>query len=124
MHQHSHLVILVIQLLEDHNNNKKKKCFFLLMLDKNSCQIWGHQVKFVKAQVEKCLLTSVAFADNVALHLLVLMTASCIKAKMMFSIRAALSDATVAKSIFYVQSVVQGLYEHIQTACLNNSVTL
>lgn len=41
------------------------------MLDKNSCQIWGHQVKFVKAQVEKCLLTSVAFADNVALHLLV-----------------------------------------------------
>lgn len=95
--------------------------FFLLMLDKNSCQIWGHQVKFVKAQVEKCLLTSVAFADNVALHLLVLMTASCIKAKMIFSIRAALSDATVAKSIFYVQSVVQGLYEHIQTACLNNS---
>lgn len=91
------------------------------MLDKNSCQIWGHQVKFVKAQVEKCLLTSVAFADNVALHLLVLMTASCIKAKMIFSIRAALSDATVAKSIFYVQSVVQGLYEHIQTACLNNS---
>lgn len=95
--------------------------FFLLMLDKNSCQIWGHQVKFIKAQVEKCLLTSVAFADNVALHLLVLMTASCIKAKMIFSIRAALSDATVAKSIFYVQSVVQGLYEHIQTACLNNS---
>lgn len=90
------------------------------MLDKNSCQIWGHQVKFVKAQVEKCLLTmtSVAFADNVALHLLVLMTASCIKAKMRFSIRAALkhksmSDATVAKSIFYVQSVVRGLYEHI-----------